>query len=423
MNFKKILQFILLVAVIVLSTCFFKQADTYTSSAAFCNSCHVHDHAHLSWKKSSHFIKDNEDVSCVSCHLPPKGNAYYYEKIRRGIKDLHAFYFKDSIYYNWELKSRPEYARKHTFKESCLHCHPKLFPVELSKNGEMAHWHYNQNQSEMHCIDCHRGVGHGGREKASQNFELLKTNNSIDTLYPFSYQVNSFVDFTETVPESAICFEMIAIDQGDTPFFIGKTEVSWDEYLLFLRETESEGRSENDVDGNSGATPPWGNPDQGWGMGKRPAITMTHYAATMYCKWLSKRTGKNYRLPTEVEWEHVARQSHSRAANASNIISMNKTRTIEPDQIEADALGLKHLFGNVKEFCSNKFEKGSKEHVLKGGSFKSETINYRADYREATQHDYWMKTDPQIPKSIWWYSDCNDVGFRVVLSYEESKKQ
>jgi hypothetical protein len=31
-----------------------------------------------------------------------------------------------------------------------------------------------------------------------------------------------------------------------------------------------------------------------------------------------------------------------------------------------------------------------------------------------------LMTDPQSPKSIWWYSDCNDVGFRVVREYEES---
>jgi hypothetical protein len=28
-----------------------------------------------------------------------------------------------------------------------------------------------------------------------------------------------------------------------------------------------------------------------------------------------------------------------------------------------------------------------------------------------------LQTDPQIPKSVWWYSDSNDVGFRVVLSW------
>ncbi|WP_430826348.1 NapC/NirT family cytochrome c [Carboxylicivirga sp. N1Y90] len=422
MNYKRIIQIVLLMAVLVLSTYLFKQADTYTSSAAFCNSCHVHNHAQLSWEGSTHYIESEEELSCVSCHLPPKGEGFYREKIKRGFKDVYAYYFKDSVDHNWELKSRPEQAREHTFKASCLECHPKLFPIQLSPNGEIAHWHYQQHETDMHCIDCHLNVGHGPGGKASHNFELLNTTIKTDTLYLVSAQIRDLKSFTETIPQSSIGFDMIAIEKGDSSFFIGKAEVSWDEYLLFLRETESEGRSENEIDGFSGATPPWGNPDQGWGMGSRPAITMTHHAASMYCKWLSVRTGKSYRLPTEAEWEYVARQVITTESELVNTINSDKTKTIEPQEVSPDVLGLHHLFGNVKEFCADEFEKGSKEHVLKGGSFKSEKTNYRADYREATQHDHWMKTDPQIPKSIWWYSDCNDVGFRLVLTYQNTEK-
>jgi formylglycine-generating enzyme required for sulfatase activity len=246
------------------------------------------------------------------------------------------------------------------------------------------------------------------------------------------------------------------------PFFIAETEVSWNEFLAWFNATTSEGRMEEgnqaEVDAFSGATPPWGAPDQGWGKGLRPAITMTHHAATEYCRWLSHITGKKYRLPTEAEWEYAARGgttgpyffdgnprdyttttlwnrlfgADTTTINSNIIYKQNSSlKTQLPASVRPNQFGLKNMLGNVAEFCldwysPNIYEQhegivsnptgpaSGKEHVIRGGSFLSDAMDTRSASRAQTQTKNWLKTDPQIPKSIWWYSDATHVGFRVV---------
>jgi len=474
------------------------KAVVFTSSDRFCNACHVHPHSNQTWIRSTHY--DNPSgmvVHCVDCHLPPHGEGYLTEKIKTGTRDVYGAIFKDISKINWEEKSRPEIAIRHTYLSACKNCHANLFTTGLSKEGEDAHLYYSQNESEVHCINCHLQVGHYSENIIhAKNVEFGKTEKKLDTVYLKPALVDKFENYNEYIPGSGVSFEMIAIpggrflmgspqdeefrkaDEGPQrevvlkPFFMGKTEVTWDEYLAFFSAMGVEGRSSDaylnslnasNIDAITGPTPPWGAPDQGWGTGSYPAMTMTYHAARIYCMWLSKVTGKKYRLPTEAEWEYAARGGTTGAyffegnpadfertkyknklaeTDTSGIVAYvnyklnSKGRTTSPELFKANPLGLVNMLGNVAEFCQDWYDpdayknypsgilenptgpSSGTDHVIRGGSFRSEAGDVRCASRGITQHDSWLKTDPQIPKSIWWYSDCIHVGFRVVCELE-----
>ncbi|MCQ2119435.1 MAG: formylglycine-generating enzyme family protein, partial [Bacteroidales bacterium] len=54
------------------------------------------------------------------------------------------------------------------------------------------------------------------------------------------------------------------------------------------------------------------------------------------------------------------------------------------------------------------------EHVVRGGSYADDASKVRCASRSHSFNDAWLKTDPQNPKSIWWYSDIKGIGFRIV---------
>ena len=473
----------------------------YTSTNSFCDSCHIHPQASQSWRLSTHF--DNKSgmvIKCVECHLPPAGWPYLQEKTITGLRDVYGKYFKDETQFNWEIKSTREAAAKHVYKASCIHCHQNLFPRTLSKKGEEAHLYYDQKADELRCINCHLEVGHFHEKSSTTMADLIESADRKKSIYTSAAMPDSFVNFTETIPGTLIDFEMIAIP-GDTfllgslesesfrkedegpqvtaiisNFWMGKVEVTWNEYDTFYKETASQGRTEDqlktpvysqDVDAVTGPTPAYGNPDQGWGRGNRPAITMTHFAAQTYCEWLSKKTGKNYRLPTEAEWEYACRagqngpyffkgkaEDYTKNSFMNHLFGVDTTvinsyanyvmnsggKTMPPESFKPHPFGLINMLGNVREFCLDYYAPDAyarytvsnplldptgpetgEEFVVRGGSFKSDAAELRITERDLTRTDAWLFTDPQKPKSRWWYSDCNDVGFRVVCEYPINK--
>ena len=476
------------------------QTSVYFSTNDSCALCHVHPHATESWLLSSHVNNaSGVKVNCIDCHLPPKNQtwAHYSAKVKLGVHDLWGYLTKDSADFDWESKSQIEHAVKFVPNQSCTECHANLLPQGISDDGITAHLYYEENEKKLNlqCISCHLDVGHYNpnykHAKMTGIPGALTQAKDTNQYYKTPAVVTEFADFTETIPGTWASFNMKAIPGGtfimgspdkepfhksdENPahpvsldrFFMAEVEVTWDQYWAFYAQTMSEGRiapemvyannSRPDVDAVSGPTPPFGIPDQGWGGGNRPAITMTHYAAETFCLWLSKKTGKNYRLPTEAEWEYAARGGTQTPyffegnpkdfsnegflrkffkAKTSAIedyvvyINNGKNKTMEPDVIQANPFGLKNMLGNVMEYCQDKYDpqayskrsenthnplvNNGEEYVVRGGNYTSDAAGVRCAARDYTRHAAWLKTDPQQPQSIWWYSDIKGIGFRVV---------
>ena len=225
--------------------------------------------------------------------------------------------------------------------------------------------------------------------------------------------------YLDSIPGTLVRFEMMPVP-GDRPFWIGKTEVTWDEYDVwaFRLDLTPQERSSG-VDATARPSRPYGAPDRGFGHHGYPALAMTYFAAQTYCAWLSSKTGKKYRLPTDAEWTRAARlglggdsafTAERRDALAWH--SGNARAKAHPVAAKAaDALGLHDMLGNVAEWVSGA-DSGGKP-MVRGGSW-TDPPNFVGPTARARQTPGWNETDPQFPKSRWWLADAPFVGFRIV---------
>jgi formylglycine-generating enzyme required for sulfatase activity len=155
--------------------------------------------------------------------------------------------------------------------------------------------------------------------------------------------------------------------------------------------------------------------DQGWGRGKQPAINVSWDDAKEYVGWLSKKTGRSYRLLTEAEWEYGARAGTTTPFSTGRTITtyqanfhgdytyggsakgVNRGKTIDVGSLnKPNAFGLHDMHGNVWEWVADCYQDsysgapvdgsatvtaGCTSRVVRGGSWDNIPMSMRSAYR------------------------------------------
>jgi formylglycine-generating enzyme required for sulfatase activity len=248
------------------------------------------------------------------------------------------------------------------------------------------------------------------------------------------------------------------------PFWMAKLETTWDLYRPYMENGEARNKDgtlnrdadmstseapevkdgETLIDTISQPTPPYVPMHFSMGDGYSkdfPAVGVTYHAANKFCEWLSAQTGHFYRLPTEAEWEYACRAGTTTAYSFGDDASELGEYAWFADNSEfqyqkvgakkPNPWGLHDMHGNVAELTLDqylpdsyaKFPKGEvnpwhppvTRHptVFRGGHWDVDPEMLRSAARGQTSSKLKM-LDPQIPKSIWYYTNASWLGFRVV---------
>ncbi len=274
--------------------------------------------------------------------------------------------------------------------------------------------------------------------------------------------------FEQIIPQSTIRLQMVGIPAGtfqmgdakskasdDKPvlslqisaFYMSEIEITHDLFMLFRDsdlDLDAEGAPRRD--GVTRPSAPYEDPVFGMGKNGFPAAGMTQFGALQFCKWLSEKTGRFFRLPTEAEWEYACRAGtqtpyffgkkskelsrygwHQKNSNGA----FQKVRQLQPNP-----WGLYDILGNVSEWTLDQYQadyyatlqSGATDpwrvptdlhpRSVRGGSFRDDPKTMTSGRRIESNLD-WKKRDPQIPKSFWWNTDSPFVGFRVVSPAEQ----
>lgn len=237
--------------------------------------------------------------------------------------------------------------------------------------------------------------------------------------------------FKQEIPVAAYQIEMSPIpgsrDGKIKPFYISRHEITWDAFDVFVFNLDVEQASLSEIDADIVTRPskPYIPPDRGFGHEGFAAISVHYKNVQEFCDWLSVRTGRLYRLPTEDEWEHAARAGGDPKSKYGSIApealgdhawyAANSSEAPKPVGTKRpNAWGLYDMFGNVQEWVVGRDGKPT----TKGGAFDDPSEEL-AITKSAVQEKSWNSTDPQVPKSKWWMSDAPFQGFRIVCEMKD----
>ena len=218
----------------------------------------------------------------------------------------------------------------------------------------------------------------------------------------------------ETIEGSGIQFDMVWIEAGE--FWIGRTEVTWDEFLLYCDFEETE-KIHPGADAVSKPSKPlsWTPYDHDWGTENRPAIGMSWNSSKKYCQWLSLNSKKQYRLPTEDEWQLACGTMPPGPLPEHAWFAENSNQQTQPIRSkEANEFGLYDMLGNAWEYCQNPYSDADPEQaVLRGGGWSAAEETVSNTYRLPFNDD-WTLDDPNFPPGVWWIPEGAHLGFRVL---------
>jgi formylglycine-generating enzyme required for sulfatase activity len=203
------------------------------------------------------------------------------------------------------------------------------------------------------------------------------------------------------------------------PFAVSKFEVTFDEWDACA------------ADGGCGGYWP---DDQDWGRGNHPAINISWENAKAYVDWLSRKTGKTYRLLSESEWEYAARAgtttrfslgdslspsqaNYDGSADGSGPSEMNRQRTVPVGSFAANGFGLHDMHGNVAEWVEDCWHDeytaqaptdGSawvdgdcNGRVVRGGSWEDSEVEHRSAARTGGyKHDQFYTDGLRVARSL-----------------------